>query len=58
MRQVPLLFQENFHSDDLRRDFVNDILQSDILDKKIYCYFAENGYAARVRDTKTYAAVR
>lgn len=56
--QVPLLFQENFHSDDLRRDFVNDILTSDILDKKIFCYFAEDGYAARVRDPRTYASIR
>ncbi|PVG02792.1 nucleotide-diphospho-sugar transferase [Serendipita vermifera] len=54
---VPLLFQEIFHSNDLRRDFMTEILTSDILDKKVFCHFASDGYAARVRDPRTYAAV-
>jgi translation initiation factor eIF-2B subunit epsilon len=56
--QVPLLFQEIFHSNDLRRDFMTEILTSELLDKKIFCHFADDGYAARVRDPRTYAAVR
>ncbi|KAG8807223.1 hypothetical protein FRC17_004588, partial [Serendipita sp. 399] len=54
---VPIIFSDNFHENDLRRDFVTDVLTSEILGKKIYCHFAEDGYAARVRDPRTYAAV-
>ncbi|KAG8835800.1 hypothetical protein FRC18_012332 [Serendipita sp. 400] len=54
---VPIIFSDNFHENDLRRDFVTDVLTSEILGKKIYCHFADDGYAARVRDSMTYAAV-
>ncbi|KZT60474.1 nucleotide-diphospho-sugar transferase [Calocera cornea HHB12733] len=54
---VPVLFSENFDYQDLRRDFVHGVLTSDLLGKSIYCHVVEQGYAARVRDTKSYAAV-
>jgi hypothetical protein len=37
---------------------MTEILTSELLDKKIFCHFADEGYAARVRDPRTYAAVR
>jgi translation initiation factor eIF-2B subunit epsilon len=52
------LFQDNFDYADLRRDFVHGILTSDLLMKNIYCYVAVEGYAARVKDTKSYDSVR
>ncbi|KJA27539.1 hypothetical protein HYPSUDRAFT_198273 [Hypholoma sublateritium FD-334 SS-4] len=55
--EVPSLFQDNFDYLDLRRDFVHGILTSDILMKNIYCYIAEDGYAARVQDTRSYESV-
>ena len=54
---MPSLFQDNFDYLDLRRDFVHGILTSDILMKNIYCYIAEDGYAARVQDTRSYESV-
>jgi len=56
--QVPSLFQDNFDYLDIRRDFVHGILTSDILMKNIYCYVAEEGYAARVQDTRSYESIR
>ncbi|KAH9484230.1 putative translation initiation factor eIF-2B subunit epsilon [Psilocybe cubensis] len=55
--EVPSLFQDNFDYLDIRRDFVHGILTSDILMKNIYCYVAEEGYAARVQDTRSYASI-
>jgi translation initiation factor eIF-2B subunit epsilon len=55
---VPSLFQDNFDYLDIRRDFVHGILTSDILMKNIYCYVAEDGYAARVQDTRSYESIR
>ncbi|KAF8447592.1 nucleotide-diphospho-sugar transferase [Boletus edulis BED1] len=54
---VPSLFQDNFDYGDIRRDFVHGILTSDLLMKNIYCYIAKNGYAARVKDTKSYDSI-
>jgi translation initiation factor eIF-2B subunit epsilon len=54
---VPPLFQDNFDYLDLRRDFVHGVLTSDLLMKNIHCYVVKEGYAARVKDTKTYDAV-
>lgn len=54
---VPSLFQDNFDYGDLRRDFVHGVLTSDLLMKNIYCYIAKDGYAARVKDTKSYDAI-
>lgn len=56
--QVPSLFQDNFDYGDIRRDFVHGVLTSDLLMKNIYCYIASDGYAARVKDTKSYDAIR
>ncbi|KAF8636741.1 hypothetical protein AX17_003544 [Amanita inopinata Kibby_2008] len=55
--EVPSLFQDNFDYLDIRRDFVHGILTSDLLMKNIYCYVAKEGYAARVKDTKSYESV-
>ena len=56
--QVPSLFQDNFDYLDVRRDFVHGVLTSDLLMKNIYCYVVKDGYAARVKDTKSYQSVR
>ena len=55
---MPSLFQDNFDYLDIRRDFVHGVLTSDLLMKNIYCYIAQEGYAARVKDTKSYDSVR
>lgn len=36
---------------------MHGVLTSDLLAKKIYCHVVQDGYAARVKDTKSYAAV-
>lgn len=56
--QVPSLFQDNFDYLDIRKDFVHGVLTSDLLMKSIHCYVAKDGYAARVKDTKSYDSVR
>ncbi|RDB21277.1 Translation initiation factor eIF-2B subunit epsilon [Hypsizygus marmoreus] len=55
--EVPSLFQDNFDYLDIRRDFVHGVLTSDLLMKSIHCYVAKDGYAARVKDTKSYESV-
>ena len=55
---VPALFSENFDYQDLRADFVHGVLTSDILGKTIYVHIPQKGYAARVKDTRSYAAIR
>ncbi|KAG8895449.1 hypothetical protein FRC01_012355, partial [Tulasnella sp. 417] len=54
---VPALFSENFDYQDLRKDFVRGVLMSDLLSKTIYCHVATTGYASRVRNTRSYAAI-
>ncbi|KAJ7046683.1 nucleotide-diphospho-sugar transferase [Mycena alexandri] len=55
--EVPSLFQDNFDYEDIRRDFLHGVLTSDLLMKNIYCYVAKDGYAARVKDTKSYESI-
>ncbi|KAK2466994.1 hypothetical protein APHAL10511_001252 [Amanita phalloides] len=55
--EVPSLFQDNFDYLDIRKDFVHGVLTSDLLMKNIYCYVVRDGYAARVKDTKSYESV-
>ncbi|THG95257.1 hypothetical protein EW145_g7991 [Phellinidium pouzarii] len=55
--EVPSLFQDNFDYQDIRRDFVHGVLTSDLLMKNIYCHVITDGYAARVKDTRSYASV-
>ncbi|TCD64443.1 hypothetical protein EIP91_004088 [Steccherinum ochraceum] len=55
--EVPSLFQDNFDYGDIRRDFVHGVLTSDLLMKSIHCYVLNEGYAARVADTRSYDAV-
>ncbi|KAG8217822.1 hypothetical protein J3R82DRAFT_5987 [Butyriboletus roseoflavus] len=54
---IPSLFQDNFDYGDIRKDFVHGVLTSDLLMKNIYCYIAKDGYAARVKDTKSYDSI-
>lgn len=55
--QVPSLFQDNFDYGDIRRDFVHGVLTSDLLMKSIHCHIISDGYAARAKDTKSYASI-
>ncbi|EJD05818.1 nucleotide-diphospho-sugar transferase [Fomitiporia mediterranea MF3/22] len=55
--EVPSLFQDNFDYQDIRTDFVHGVLTSDLLMKNIYCHVVSDGYAARVKDTKSYASI-
>ncbi|KAH8833842.1 nucleotide-diphospho-sugar transferase [Flagelloscypha sp. PMI_526] len=55
--EVPSLFQDNFDYSDIRADFVHGVLTSDLLMKNIHCYVVKEGYAARVKDTRTYASI-
>jgi translation initiation factor eIF-2B subunit epsilon len=60
---VPALCTENFDYHDLRRHFVNGVLTSDLLGKKIAVHLvggddAEGGrYCERVRDTRTFGDI-
>ncbi|KXN85472.1 putative translation initiation factor eIF-2B subunit epsilon [Leucoagaricus sp. SymC.cos] len=56
--KVPSLFQDNFDYGDIRRDFVHGVLTSDLLMKSIHLYVAQEGYAARVQDTRSYESIR
>jgi translation initiation factor eIF-2B subunit epsilon len=56
--EVPALFTENFDYEDLRRDFVNGVLTSDLLSKNIYCYIAKSGYGGNITNFDTYWSVR
>jgi translation initiation factor eIF-2B subunit epsilon len=56
--EVPSLFQDNFDYQDLRRDFVHGVLTSDLLMKNIHCFVLQEGYAARVKDTRSYDSIR
>lgn len=37
---------------------MHGVLTSDLLMKNIYCYVAKEGYAARVKDTRSYDSIR
>jgi translation initiation factor eIF-2B subunit epsilon len=56
--QVPALFTENFDYDDLRKDFVNGVLTSDLLAKNIYCYIAKSGYSLEITSFEEYWRAR
>ena len=55
--EVPALFTENFDYQDMRRDFVRGILESDLLGKTIFCHLLTDSYAARVSTQQMYHAV-
>ena len=55
---MPSLFQDNFDYLDIRRDFVHGILTSDLIGKTIHCHVVTDGYAARVKDSKSYDVIR
>lgn len=63
---VPALCTENFDYHDMRRHFVNGVLTSDLLGKKIAVHLVggegekgrgEGRYCERVRDTRTYGDI-
>ena len=54
--EVPPLFTENFDFGDLRTEFLKGILESDLLDRKVFCHILDSGYASRVRSTQLYDA--
>ncbi|KAJ3354185.1 hypothetical protein GGF32_002655 [Allomyces javanicus] len=55
--EVLALFSENFDYQDLRRDFVKGILESDLFVKSIYAHVVADAYAVRVRSTQLYDRV-
>ncbi|KAG5518139.1 hypothetical protein PMAC_003325 [Pneumocystis sp. 'macacae'] len=55
--EVPALFTENFDYQEIRRDFVHGILTSDLLGKTIYCYIAEDNYAACIQSFQSYSII-
>ncbi|KLO12608.1 nucleotide-diphospho-sugar transferase [Schizopora paradoxa] len=55
--EVMSLFEDNFDWEHIRKDFLHGVLSSDILMKNIHCHIISDGYAARVRDTKSYDAI-
>lgn len=56
--EVPALFTENFDYQDIRKDFVRGILESDLLGKTIYAHILTDKYAARVTCPYVYDLVR
>ncbi len=56
--EVPALFTENFDYQDIRRDFVRGVLESDLLGKNIYAHILTDKYAARVTCPLVYDLVR
>ncbi|KNC98198.1 translation initiation factor eIF2B catalytic subunit epsilon [Spizellomyces punctatus DAOM BR117] len=54
---VPALFTENFDWQELRRDFLKGVLESELLGKTIYCHLLKSHYAARVATPHMYDAV-
>jgi len=56
--EVPALFTENFDYEDLRRDFVNGVLTSDLLLKNIYCYIVNSGYGGNISSFEEYWRVK
>ncbi|KAL7748509.1 translation initiation factor eIF-2B epsilon subunit, GEF [Sorochytrium milnesiophthora] len=55
--EVLALCSENFDYQDIRRDFVKGILESDLLGKTIYGHIIQAEYAARVSSTQMYDTV-
>ncbi|KAJ3056056.1 hypothetical protein HK097_008293 [Rhizophlyctis rosea] len=55
--EVPALFTENFDYQEMRKDFVRGILESDLLGKTIYTHILESQYAARVSTPQMYDSV-
>lgn len=55
--EVPALFTENFDYQEIRKDFVKGVLESDLLGKTIHIHQLEEEYAARVRSTRLYDAI-
>ncbi|KAJ3326333.1 hypothetical protein HDV06_000209 [Boothiomyces sp. JEL0866] len=55
--EVPALFTENFDYQDIRKDFVKGILESELLGKSIYCHILQNEYAAQVSTLQMYNSI-
>ncbi|KAJ3262107.1 hypothetical protein HK103_003950 [Boothiomyces macroporosus] len=55
--EVPALFTENFDYQDIRKDFLKGILESELLGKSIYCHILQNEYAAQVSTLQMYNSI-
>lgn len=55
---MPALFTENFDYQDIRKDFLSGILDSELLGKTVYLEIVDSGYAALVSTQQMYNAVR
>jgi translation initiation factor eIF-2B subunit epsilon len=55
--EVLALFTENFDYQDMRKDFLNGVLNSEIFGHTIYCNIVEDDYVARVRSMHLYDSV-
>ncbi|KXN73429.1 hypothetical protein CONCODRAFT_77377, partial [Conidiobolus coronatus NRRL 28638] len=55
--EVPALLTENFDYHDLRTDFVQGVLTSDLLSNSFYLHVLEDKYAAKVHGPQMYEAV-
>lgn len=56
--EVPALFTENFDYQDVRKDFLSGILESELLGKTVYTHIIDEGYAAHVSTLRMYHSVR
>ena len=56
--EVPALFTENFDYQDIRKDFLSGILESELLGKTVYLEVLNSGYAAHISTQQMYNAVR
>ena len=52
--QVLDLFNTHFDFQDIRRDFIHGVLAEEVMDDKIRVHVTSQGYAARVKDFRTY----
>ena len=48
------LFNTHFDFQDIRRDFIHGVLAEEVMDDKIRVHVTSQGYAARVKDFRTY----
>jgi translation initiation factor eIF-2B subunit epsilon len=56
-RELLHYFTDNFDYQDIRSDFVPEILSSELLGNSIHTHVIKDEYAARMKDLRTYAAV-
>jgi translation initiation factor eIF-2B subunit epsilon len=55
--QVLGLFNTHFDFQDIRGDFIRGVLAEEVMEDKIRVHITSQGYAARVKDFRTYDSV-